>query len=489
MEKSKKEFIINEITYTNIVKIYDGDYSKVYLGEDQKTKKKYAIKILKPESDLKKEVSILIKVSALNNPYIINLITYGEGHIKKNKKNSFEEKKYVVLEYALKGDIFDYINKANNGLEEIYAKFIFKKILDGVQAIHEAGICHRDLKMTNILMDEFFNPKICDFGFATETQDENGPKLLTEYLGTPNYAAPEMYEGKPYDGVKADIFSLGVILLNLVTSNIGFKDAKEEDKYYINIKKKKYDKYWEEVENEIGTVPDQVKNLYIKMVAYEPSERPSIKEILGDPWMKQIKDLDKEGEEYKTLENEVFKKFKELENQIHNGNETVDTNNNFNEKIDLEKNKGLSDDEFEKRYFNLDLPPKYILKTGLNMKHYIKINGDLNPTGFMNSFANEIKKKYGEKCEIKENELKLKFNAIFENSEKNQNEENEELKEGKENSNDDEIVIKRKESIIQIKLFESANGGYVVRFNRNQGEIEDYHKHLNNLKKIIKNLL
>ena len=162
MEKSKKEFIINEITYTNIVKIYDGDYSKVYLGEDQKTKKKYAIKILKPESDLKKEVSILIKVSALNNPYIINLITYGEGHIKKNKKNSFEEKKYVVLEYALKGDIFDYINKANNGLEEIYAKFIFKKILDGVQAIHEAGICHRDLKMTNILMDEFFNPKICD---------------------------------------------------------------------------------------------------------------------------------------------------------------------------------------------------------------------------------------------------------------------------------------------------------------------------------------
>ena len=72
---------------------------------------------------------------------------------------------------------------------------------------------------------------------------------------------------------------------------------------------------------------------------------------------------------------------------------------------------------------------------------------------------------------------------------KNQNEENEELKEGKENSNDDEIVIKRKESIIQIKLFESANGGYVVRFNRNQGEIEDYHKHLNNIKKIIKNLL
>ena len=71
------------------------------------TKKKYAIKILKQPSDLEKEVSILIKVSALNNPYIINLVTYGEEQI---KKNSLEEKKYTILEYASKGDIFDYIN-------------------------------------------------------------------------------------------------------------------------------------------------------------------------------------------------------------------------------------------------------------------------------------------------------------------------------------------------------------------------------------------
>ena len=117
------------------------------------------------------------------------------------------------------------------------------------------------------------------------------------------------------------------------------------------------------------------------------------------------------------------------------------------------------------------------------MKYYTKINGDINPAGFMNSLANEIKKKYGEKCQIKENYQKLKFNAIFENSEE------EELKEEKVNSNDAEILIERKESIIQIKLFESVNGGYVIRFNRNQGEIEDFLKHLDNVKKIIKNIL
>ena len=91
---------------------------------------------------------------------------------------------------------------------------------------------------------------------------------------------------------------------------------------------------------------------------------------------------------------------------------------------------------------------------------------------------------------------KLKFNIIFENLEEigevNQNEKDEELKEEdlvKDKSNDDEILIKRKDSIIKIKLFESVNGGYVVRFSRNQGEIEDFHKHLDNIKIIIKNLL
>ena len=127
------------------------------------------------------------------------------------------------------------------------------------------------------------------------------------------------------------------------------------------------------------------------------------------------------------------------------------------------------------------------------MKYYIKINGNLNPARFMNALANEIKKKLGDKCEIKENEKKLKFNAIFENSEEfgigNENfEKKEEMKNLKEEEND-EILVERKKSIIKIKLFESLNGGYVVRFVKKQGEIEDFHKNMKNVKKIIKNML
>ena len=220
--KDSEKFISKGKLYTIIEKIYDGEFSKVYKAEDQTTKKKYAIKILNSNSDLEKEVSMLIKVSKLNNPYIINLKDYGEEYL----KNSLE--KYIILEYALNGDFYDYIYETKKGLEEIYAKFIFKKILDGVKAIHEIGICHRDLKMNNILVDEYYNPRICDFGFATETQGENGPIKLTEYLGTENYAPPEIFEEKPYDGIKADIFSLGVILLNIVTCKPGFKNSKKK---------------------------------------------------------------------------------------------------------------------------------------------------------------------------------------------------------------------------------------------------------------------
>ena len=121
MEESEQFKLIDK-KYTIKTKIYDGELSKVYLAEDQTSKKHYAIKIVKKESDYKKEVSILIKVSKINNPYIIKIVNYGEESI---KKNSSEKSKYIILEYASKGDIFGYIMKTKNGLEEIYAKNYF----------------------------------------------------------------------------------------------------------------------------------------------------------------------------------------------------------------------------------------------------------------------------------------------------------------------------------------------------------------------------
>ena len=460
-----------------------GATANVYLVEDKNNKAKYAVKVLKEITPyFEKEIEILQKVSILKNPYIINLIHYGEGPVKKSSKPETNNQ-YMVLDYASKGELFDYIYCSEKGLDEKHAKLIFHKILKGLQAIHNSGICHRDLKMQNILVDDNFNPKICDFGFGAKIIGEDGSGRLNEFIGTPNYAAPEIFLHRPYDGVKVDIFSMGVVLLNLVTCRMGFVQATRLDKYYRCIMAKKYNMYWNLVSDMIGNVSEDLKNLYIKMVTFTPEQRPSIDDIFQDPWMKEVTSLDEKG--YHELEHEVFEDFKEREIAVLNNNESIEAHDSS--VSDLGNDRALGDDEAE--YFNLSLTPKYIQKTGLNMQNYMKINGDLKPGAFMNALANKIVKDFQDNAKIEVCQNGLKFNVIFEDELVDEEEPDEELEKELEKlglEDVDEETITKKDCVIQIKLFQSLNGGYVVRFVRKGGEIEEYYKKLDNIKSIVK---
>ena len=435
---------------------------------------------------------IFDKLSKLKNPYIVNLFEFGEGPTKIDSEPE-ESRQYLILDYASKGDFYDYIHYPG-GFQERHAKFIFKKILEGVQVCHNSGICHRDLKMENILLDEHFNPKICDFGFATEIKGKDGSGLLEEYLGTENYAAPQMHLNKPYDGVKADIFSLGVILLYLVTGKIGFNDATLDDEYYKYIILEKFPKYWKKVEKMVGKVPEQLKLLYQKMISFNPDERPIIEDIFKHPWMKEVMNLNEK--DYKELEIEVIIDFEKREQIINasNGKVNASNDNDYN----TGGNKGLDDEE--KEYFPLDLRPRYYEKTGLNMKKYMKIVGELNPVKFMNLLANTIVDEYSDRCNIEANEKDLQFKVIFEKEEKekDEEEENEEEKKkieeklnelGIKKNGNFKDTIKPKDSVIQIILLKSRSEGYLIQFEKNGGGIEDYLKNLEGIKKIIKEII
>lgn len=112
------------------------------------------------------------------------------------------------MEYAARGELFDHI-VSHEKLGEFEASKFLMQLVDAVEYLHQLGIAHRDLKPENLLLDHKYNIKMTDFGLSNIYP---AGKLLTTACGSPSYACPEMLSGKPYNGIKADIWSIGIVL-------------------------------------------------------------------------------------------------------------------------------------------------------------------------------------------------------------------------------------------------------------------------------------
>ena len=303
-----------------------------------------------------------------------------------------------------------------------------------------------------------------------------------------SHVTPEILLHHLYDGFIADIFSLAVVLLTLVTCKIGFKRADKYDPYYRLIMTKHYGQYWNKVRGQIPKISDELKQLYYKMVSFKPQDRPSIEDILNDSWFKEIRDLN--IEQLTQLENEIREELLKREKIIQeNLKEEI-----FTEDQSYSSNmSGNRCGDDEKEYFDLSLTPK-LGQTGIGMNNYIKIKGKLNPAQFMNSLANKLENEFGDNCNIDPAEKTLKFDILFEEEKEEEEEIPKELEEelaklGLEDveENDDDLL--KKDSIIQVKLFESINGGHLLRFVKKSGELEDYYKNLKKVMSLTKELL
>lgn len=127
---------------------------------------------------------------------------------------------------------------------EPLARYYFNQLLKGLDHCHLNGVAHRDLKPDNLLLDDQFNLKIADFGFAAPVEGRDGNGLLLTKLGTLNYMAPEIHLRQPYQGRTVDLFSSAIILFIMVTGGFPFVQAAPSDQYYKCLASNRADLFW-----------------------------------------------------------------------------------------------------------------------------------------------------------------------------------------------------------------------------------------------------
>ncbi|CAF0830654.1 unnamed protein product [Adineta steineri] len=188
-------------------------------------------------------------------------------------------KLYLILELADGGDMYDYIMKHANGLNESLARRYFRQICRALKYCHEMQICHRDLKPENLV---FFEKqgifKLTDFGFSNRFTP--GTKLLTS-CGSLAYSAPEILLGDPYDAPAVDIWSLGVILFMLVTGRAPFQEANDSETVMMIL----------DCSYKLpSTVSSECQNLIHRMIVRDIEKRATLDEVMSDIWYQQCQD-------------------------------------------------------------------------------------------------------------------------------------------------------------------------------------------------------
>ncbi|XP_064827892.1 serine/threonine-protein kinase MARK2-like isoform X7 [Oncorhynchus masou masou] len=252
--------------YRLLKTIGKGNFAKVKLARHVLTGKEVAVKIIDKtqlnSSSLQKLFREVRIMKLLNHPNIVKLFEVIET----------EKTLYLIMEYASGGEVFDYL-VAHGRMKEKEARAKFRQIVSAVQYCHQKCIVHRDLKAENLLLDADMNIKIADFGFSNEFT--MGNKLDT-FCGSPPYAAPELFQGKKYDGPEVDVWSLGVILYTLVSGSLPF-DGQNLKELRERVLRGKY-----RIPFYMST---DCENLLKKFLILNPTKRGSLEQIMKDRWM------------------------------------------------------------------------------------------------------------------------------------------------------------------------------------------------------------
>ena len=260
-----------KLKYKKGKKIGGGGFGEVYEFIELETNKKRAVKIISnsridndPQSN-----------TAYNNEYKFNTCLDFKYLCKCFSTFKDNQNAYFILDYQPNKTLSELLGKRH--LTEIEIKHYGFELLLAIEYLHKRNIIHRDIKLSNVLLSEKMEVRLCDFGLAID----NGIEYQKNICGTPNYIAPELLNHK--NGLKysfeVDIWAFAVLLYTLFFNKTPFEEkAKGKTKYNI--------------QNIVYTFPKEVpiskeaKDLISSILVKNPNERPKIDEIKASPFFK-----------------------------------------------------------------------------------------------------------------------------------------------------------------------------------------------------------
>ncbi|KAF4670639.1 hypothetical protein FOL47_001901 [Perkinsus chesapeaki] len=191
---------------------------------------------------------------------------------------------YLILEHISGGCLNEYLRKLpGHKVDEATAKKFMAQICAGVKYCHDKRIVHRDLKLENILLERGDRIKIIDFGFSTSVPEGQNVKI---FCGTPSYMCPQLINGGEYNGFKADMWAIGVILYVMIFGGFPFR-AHTQKELYMKIQKGRF--YLPDPTSPI--LAPGARAILKRLLKVDADERMDANQLGADPWLEGVPKL------------------------------------------------------------------------------------------------------------------------------------------------------------------------------------------------------